>query len=82
MPDQMSLSFDNYPAQRAGAVNRNGRRRYPVAGRPVHHCRSCGACIVFVPTGRGSLMPCNLDGETHFATCPHARQHRKRDKSP
>ena len=53
-------------------------------------CRSCGADIVWVKTQQGKNMP--IDAETdngdtifdhnvhrsHFATCPHADQHRRR----
>jgi hypothetical protein len=42
---------------------------------PILPCRSCGAPIYFVRTERGKLMPMDAEtGETHFATCPQAKQ--------
>lgn len=77
---QLSIQFEDYAAQKGGAENVNGRRRYPVEGRPVENCRACRACIVFVRTTSGALMPVNLDGTTHFATCPAADAFRRRKK--
>jgi hypothetical protein len=50
---------------------------------PIVDCRSCGAPIVWVRTVAGYRMPVNaapgeLDGESHFATCPHADAWRKK----
>ena len=56
-------------------------------------CRSCGTQMVFLTTANKKLIPVDAatvkDGETdfdpkvhttHFATCPQAAQHRRRDK--
>lgn len=41
------------------------------------NCRSCGATIRFEPTAKGKLMPMSIaTGESHFADCPSAKQHR------
>lgn len=58
----------------------------------IVNCRSCGARIVFLPTAKGATMPVDAadvaaaDREfdakrhvSHFATCPHAASHRRRD---
>lgn len=56
-------------------------------------CKSCGADIVWIETVNGKKMPCNSekttivteDGKTiighipHWATCPNAGTHRKRE---
>jgi hypothetical protein len=56
-------------------------------------CRSCGAEIVWGMTAHGTAIPLNprlltvIDEagrvvrgrESHFATCPHAPTHRKRE---
>lgn len=58
-------------------------------------CRSCKADIVMTSTTKGLHIPINYDAETmpnalpalydkekhisHFATCPHAQKHRKRN---
>jgi hypothetical protein len=55
-------------------------------------CRSCGAAIVWIRTVNGKASPCDerrravttADGrtvvghESHFSTCAHAAQHRKK----
>lgn len=41
-------------------------------------CRSCGAVIAWVKTKNGKSAPMNLDGTSHFATCPNADAWRKR----
>lgn len=59
-------------------------------------CRSCGAPIIWLRTRSGSNMPVDADtvplGDdgpfdpkvhtSHFATCPHAREHRRPRKTP
>jgi hypothetical protein len=60
-------------------------------GTPPGQCRSCHAPVYWIVTGHGKRMPvdCEVDGAqrpgrdpgrgvSHFATCPHAAQHRKR----
>ncbi len=52
---------------------------------PLQKCRSCGASIVWLRTRLGKAIPYDVlpvddKGQqtvTHFATCPHAAQHRK-----
>lgn len=56
-------------------------------------CASCGARIVFIKTREGRTIPVNDTGKirpaeifdhkvhtSHFATCPKAADHRKRDR--
>ena len=49
-------------------------------------CKSCGKPIEWKPfPSTGKLHPYNLDGTSHFSTCPHAHQWRdksKQKKSP
>jgi NAD-dependent SIR2 family protein deacetylase len=64
------------------------RRRHPLTVQ----CRSCGADVVWFRTAKGNRMPVDesstlptdaahqLDLKrhiSHFATCPHAAQHRR-----
>lgn len=45
------------------------------------HCRSCGAEIMWTINEKsGRRSPVNLDGVSHFATCPDAAKWRKRRK--
>jgi hypothetical protein len=58
------------------------------AGAHPTTCRSCGAAIVWTRTGTEKYIPLALDtarecqgqrvATTHFATCPHGREWRKR----
>lgn len=41
-------------------------------------CRSCRATVIWCVTKRGMKMPLNLDGTSHFSTCPHAELHRNK----
>lgn len=51
-------------------------------------CSSCGAPIAWIVTGGGKRMPISLrtvvvnlagerEGESHFADCPNAAEHRR-----
>jgi hypothetical protein len=40
-------------------------------------CKSCNAPIVWEKTENGKATPNNLDGSTHWSTCPHRREWRK-----
>ena len=40
-------------------------------------CRGCGAEIWWVKTKRGKPAPYDVDGLSHFATCPEAGRFRK-----
>lgn len=42
------------------------------------YCKSCGAEINWVKTESGKFTPINLDGLTHWATCPDAKKFKKR----
>jgi hypothetical protein len=50
-------------------------------GTPVRRCSSCGAAICWVESARGKRMPLEAmaphRGESHFARCPNARDHRR-----
>lgn len=39
--------------------------------------KGCGAEIIWVKTKTGKLTPNNLDGITHWATCPNAKHFKK-----
>ena len=41
-------------------------------------CKGCSAWIYWIRTNRGSMMPVDPDGTSHFATCPNAQRFRKR----
>ena len=43
-------------------------------------CNSCGAPIKWVKTLKGKFHPVDLDGETHFATCPHSKDWSKKGR--
>jgi hypothetical protein len=51
-------------------------------------CRSCGARIIWATHNSGNRAPFNLDGVSHFATCPqgnewrHGRQRSHRRFAP
>lgn len=42
-------------------------------------CRSCGAAIEWRITAKGRRAPYDLDGTSHFATCPEANDWRKKE---
>lgn len=43
-----------------------------LAASQASACRSCGAPIYWRVTEAGKPTPVNLDGTTHWATCPQA----------
>lgn len=45
-------------------------------------CRSCKAEIVWTITKNGKKSPLNLDGTSHFGTCPDADRFRKSPRGP
>jgi hypothetical protein len=47
-------------------------------GTPAATCASCRDTIRWIVTDNGKRMPVNLDGTSHFVTCPNADQHRRR----
>lgn len=60
------------------------------AGTPARRCRSCNAEVYWIQTATGKKMPVDAavdggvapglhpgQGVSHFATCPHADQHRR-----
>jgi hypothetical protein len=62
---------------------------YAVPDNPPAFCKSCGQPIIWTETGSGNLIPLSVvtirtdpSGHrwamTHFADCPHAREHRKK----
>jgi hypothetical protein len=62
---------------------------YEIApGAKLEKCRSCGASIVWGSTKTGAPIPLDTNhvriigstqyGTTHFATCPEAREWRRR----
>lgn len=59
----------------------SGARQYAHEGENITHCTSCGAQIFFKKNpSTGKHMPVDYPaGTTHFATCPKAGKHRKRE---
>lgn len=60
----------------------NRRVTFPIPpATPTTSCRSCGAPVVFVRTQSGRWMPVEANGdkrgESHFAHCPQAAEHRR-----
>lgn len=47
-------------------------------GTPAATCSSCRELIRWIVTDNGARMPVNVDGTSHFATCPNADAHRRR----
>lgn len=41
-------------------------------------CRSCQAPIVWIVTKNGKRAPMNLDGTSHFGTCPQSESWRRK----
>lgn len=41
-------------------------------------CRSCGALMYWWRTLAGASSPHDVDGTSHFATCPNAQDHRRK----
>lgn len=49
------------------------------AGQDKTTCGSCGEVVRWAKAKKsGKWHPYNLDGESHFATCPDAARHRRR----
>lgn len=44
----------------------------------VGRCRSCRAEVMWVTTAAGKRMPIDRDGTSHFATCPDAKDWRRK----
>lgn len=47
------------------------------AGALARSCRGCGAPVYWITTAAGKAMPVDLDGVSHFATCPQAAKFRR-----
>jgi hypothetical protein len=45
-------------------------------------CKRCGEQILWQLTAHGKLTPNNLDGSSHWATCPFAAQFKKPAPEP
>lgn len=62
-------------------------REHPVRELPdgpkseASRCRSCGAPVEWRMTAAGKRSPYDLDGTSHFATCPDAARWRRRAKT-
>lgn len=51
---------------------------YPVAlTEPLKSCRSCNASIYWTQTDAGKTVPVDVNGQSHFLTCPNATEHSK-----
>lgn len=54
--------------------------KYEYNGEGLDVCKSCGKEIFWVKTEAGKNMPVSMETkESHFADCPNADQHRKKD---
>ncbi len=47
-------------------------------GTPAATCASCRELIRWIVTANDRRMPVNLDGTSHFVSCPNANAHRRR----
>jgi hypothetical protein len=56
-----------------GAVEPREGYQYRDAGK----CKGCGAPMIWWETPAGKLSPHDLDGTSHFATCPLQERFRK-----
>jgi hypothetical protein len=70
----MSIPTIDYQAELQHAVRRMNVLLSNV-GDPAR-CRGCGADILWVRHASGRRAPYDLNGETHWATCPKAEQFR------
>lgn len=52
---------------------------FPEGWRPLNisSCRSCRAQILWCETPTGKRAPVDPSGESHFATCPQAKDWRR-----
>ncbi|MFB2835933.1 hypothetical protein ACE1CA_15490, partial [Aerosakkonemataceae cyanobacterium BLCC-F167] len=41
------------------------------------YCKSCGTAINWIKTANGNFTPINLDGSTHWGSCPDAKKFKK-----
>lgn len=81
---EQSALFDDPPANGPADLgwNEQSTRRETLRfdvrpGTPASSCRSCGATVFWIVTPRGRKMPVDGDGTSHFASCPHAAEHRR-----
>lgn len=88
-PESLRDAFDRarepmplFPTQYLRAPTA-AERKPPVSfkvpgGTPLTRCVSCHAPIFWIVTDGGKRMPVDAEShESHFATCPHAAEHRK-----
>ena len=55
-------------------------REYTIPeGAIASPCKGCGEPIYWIKTIRGQNMPLNLDGTSHWATCPKAGEFRQKE---
>jgi hypothetical protein len=47
-------------------------------GAAESQCRRCGATIYFIGHTNHAVAPYDADGINHFATCPYAKEFRKK----
>lgn len=56
-----------------GLLNKIGQpERAPWQQSDLRRCASCKGLILWIKTKSGKASPIDLDGETHWATCPDA----------
>ena len=51
-------------------------------GTPQSRCRKCDKYFYFVRMPSGKLMPVDIDGTSHFATCAGADEIQKERDAP
>lgn len=49
-------------------------------GASISKCSGCDADIVWIKTAAGKSMPVDGDGTPHWATCPNAKDFKKKAK--
>lgn len=68
----------------APSTSATGKRpavTFPIPpGTSSSPCRGCGAAIYWIRTAKGSAMPVNRDGTSHFGTCPKAGSFSRKGK--
>ncbi len=65
----------------AGIATGNGQVVTCHREETMPNCRSCDAEIIWEETDKGGWHPKNLDGTSHFETCPNADQHRGKGRA-
>lgn len=74
---ELRLDLRQVAQARASIAEAEDRAASATVYRANGKCRSCLAPVHWRMTDAGKSSPHNLDGTSHFATCPHAARHRR-----